>query len=285
MSSVENDALLPGAAILVGIKGRRAMRLNGAILAVGAILLGIVGLAFGDFALQWQPVPKGLPARETLALVSGAALLAAGSALLWRRSAFYGAVALAIMYGLWSFALKTPKLIAKPLEILSWLGFTETLAMAAGALTLAALTLPKGVAEARMRLTARIAFGLSQPVFGVSHFAYATFTAAMVPTWIPPGGMFWAYATGVAHIAGGLAILSGVQARLAATLLTLMYAGFALLLHAPRVAATPTAHIEWVMLGIATSMCGAAFAIRAGLDPDSKPWGFLDRRTRAAGSF
>lgn len=258
------------------------MRLNGVIYAAGAIGLGLAGLAFGDFALQWQPVPKSLPARETLSATSGLALLAAGSALLWRRSARIGGLALAIMYGLWSFALKTPTLVARPLEMVSWLGFAETLAMAAGGLTLAALTLPKGRTEARMRLTARIAFGLCQPVFGLSHFAYAAFTAAMVPAWIPPGGLFWAWATGVAHIAGGLAILSGVQARLAATLLTVMYAGFALLLHAPRAAAAPTAHIEWVMLGIATSMCGTAWAIRAGLDPAARPWGFLDRRKPAA---
>lgn len=254
------------------------MRSGGVVYAIGAIGLGLVGLAFSDFALQWQPVPQGVPARQALSVVSGLALLAAGSAMFWKRSALFGALALAIMYGLWSFALKTPALIARPLEMVSWLGFTETLAMAAGGLMLAALTLPEGVVETRMRLTARVAFGLCPPVFGLSHFAYAGFTAAMVPAWIPPGGLFWAWATGVAHIAGGLAILSGVQARLAATLLAIMYAGFALLLHAPRVAAAPTVHIEWVMLGIATSLSGAAWAIRAGLDPEAKPWGFLDRR-------
>lgn len=258
------------------------MRLNGMIYAVGAIGLGLVGLAFGDFALQWQPVPKGLPAREALSMVSALALLAAGLALLWKRSALYGALALAVMYGLWSFVLKTPKLIARPLEMLSWLAFSETLALASGGLMLAVLTLPPGRVEARLRLCARVAFGLCAPVFGLSHFVYAGFTAAMVPAWIPPGGLFWALATGVAHIAGGVAILSGVQARLAATLLTVMYAGFALLLHAPRVAAAPTAHIEWVMLGIATSMAGAAWAIRAGLDPAASPWGVLDRREKVA---
>jgi uncharacterized membrane protein YphA (DoxX/SURF4 family) len=257
------------------------MRWNGAMYAAGAIGLGLAGLAFGDFALQWQPVPKGVPAREMLSAISALTLLAAGAALLWRRSALCGALALAIMYGLWSFALKTHTLMARPLDMVSWLGFAETLAMAAGGLMLAALTLPSGIAGTRMRLSARIAFGLCQPVFGLSHFAYAGFTAAMVPAWIPPGGLFWAWATGVAHIAGGLAILSGVKARLAATLLTIMYAGFALLLHAPRVAAAPAAHIEWVMLGVATSICGAAWAIRAGLDPAARPWGFLDRREPA----
>lgn len=255
---------------------------NGAILAIGAVGLGLIGLIFGDFALQWQPVPQGIPARRALALVSGGALLAAGLALFWRRSATAGALALAVMYGLWSVVLKGPNLVARPLEVISWLAFTETLAMSMGALTLAALTLPEGALRSRIELAARTAFGVCPVVFGVAHFAYAGFTAAMVPAWIPPGGMFWALATGVAHIAGGLAILSRVQARLAATLLAAMYGGFALLLHAPRVAAAPTAHIEWIMLGIATSLSGAAWAIRAGMDPAASPWGFLDRRARAA---
>lgn len=247
------------------------MRRDGAVFAVGAIGLGLIGLTSGDFALQWQPVPPGIPARHALALISGVALLASGAALFWRRSAGAGALALAVMYGLWSLLLKTPNLFAQPLQVISWLGFAETLAMAMGGLTLAALTLPQGPVESRTRLAARMIFGVCPVIFGISHFAYPGFTAAMVPAWLPPGGLFWAYATGAAHVAGGLAILSGVQARLAATLLAVMYGGFAVLLHAPRVVAAPTAHIEWIMLGIATSLSGAAWAIRAGMDPVRKP--------------
>jgi uncharacterized membrane protein YphA (DoxX/SURF4 family) len=154
--------------------------------------------------------------------------------------------------------------------------------MSMGALTLAALSPPEGPLRSRVRLAARIIFGACPVVFGISHFAYAGFTAAMVPAWIPPGGMFWAYATGVAHVAGGLAILARIQARLAATLLAAMYGGFALLLHAPRVVAAPTAHIEWIMLAIATSLSGAAWAIRAGMDPAASSWGILDRREKIA---
>lgn len=57
-----------------------------------------------------------------------------------------------------------------------------------------------------------------------------------------------------------------------------LYDGFALLLHAPRAVAAPTAPIECVIPGIASSMRGAAFAIRAGLVPDAKPRGFLYRK-------
>jgi hypothetical protein len=37
-------------------------------------------------------------------------------------------------------------------------------------------------------------------------------TAPLVPKWLPPSQELWAYATGVDHIAAGVAILTGVQA-------------------------------------------------------------------------
>jgi uncharacterized membrane protein YphA (DoxX/SURF4 family) len=58
-------------------------------------------------------------------------------------------------------------------------------------------------------------------------------TAPLVPKWLPPSGEFWGYATGIAHIAAGLAIISRVQARLAAILLTVMYASWTPLVHVP----------------------------------------------------
>lgn len=256
------------------------MRVNGAIYAAGAIGLGLIGLAFGDFALQWQPVSQDIPARRALALISGAVLLISGAAVLWPRSTRAGALALAVMYGLWSIVLKGPNLIAHPLVALSWLAISETLAMAAGGVMLGALTLPEGPLQSRLRLAARLIFGVCTPLFGLSHFAYAEATAGMVPDWIPGDGLFWAYVTGTAHIVGGVAVLISVQARLAATLLAAMYGSFALLVHAPRVAAAPTTHIEWIMLAIATSLSGAAWAIRAGMDPAANPWGVLARNEK-----
>jgi len=56
-------------------------------------------------------------------------------------------------------------------------------------------------------------------------------TSPLVPKWLPPTQEFWAYATGFGHIAAGVAILTGVQARLAAILLTAMFASFTPLVH------------------------------------------------------
>ena len=35
--------------------------LQTALYALGAILLGVVGIAFHDFAMQWQAVPESIP--------------------------------------------------------------------------------------------------------------------------------------------------------------------------------------------------------------------------------
>jgi hypothetical protein len=41
-----------------------------------------------------------------------------------------------------------------------------------------------------------------------------------------------------------------------------MMALFVLLVHIPRVAAAPGDHLEWIMLGVALSLSGSAWAIR-----------------------
>src|SRR5690606_1245936 len=82
------------------------------------------------------------------------------------------------------------------------------------------------VRAARLAQAGRTIFGVCALFFGGAHFVYLNLTAPLVPEWLPPSQTFWAYATGAAHIAAGLAILTGVQARRAAILLTIMFASF-----------------------------------------------------------
>ena len=46
-------------------------------------------------------------------------------------------------------------------------------------------------------------------LFGGAHFFYMNLTTPLVPSWLPPSQIFWGYATGIAHIAAGFAILTG----------------------------------------------------------------------------
>lgn len=228
------------------------------IYGLGAIGLGVLGFVVGDFALQWQPVAKGVPGREALAYVSAALLLAGGAGAVWSRTAAWGALALGVMYGVWVVVLHMPNALTnRPNDLAAWNAVAEALALALGGLAGWGIAHRPDWAERAGRL-----FGLCPVIFGLAHFGYAAFTASMVPGWLP-APLFFAYLTGACHMAGGLALIAGVLPRLAATLLAAMYATFALVLHLPRVIAAPGERIEWTMLFIAVSLTGAAWIVRS----------------------
>jgi uncharacterized membrane protein len=236
------------------------MNSNALPYALGAILLGAVAIWFHDFALQWQPVPAGFPLRVPLAYVSGALLILGGVAVLGKSFARAGALLLACAYGLWLLILHGPILVSKPGDLGTWNGVAEVAFMIAGAVTLYAAA--SGTPSAKFQHGVCLAAGFSALVFGATHFKYAEFTAGMVPAWLPPSQIFWAFVTGAGHVAAGLSLVSGIKASLGATLLAIMMALFVLLVHIPRVAAAPGEHAEWIMLGVALSLSGSAWAIR-----------------------
>jgi uncharacterized membrane protein YphA (DoxX/SURF4 family) len=86
-------------------------------------------------------------------------------------------------------------------------------------------------------------------------------TVPLVPKWLPPSQEFWAYATGIGHIAAGVAILTGVQARLAAILLTTMFAAFTPLVHVPLLLADPSSHTNWSENALNIALTGAAWVV------------------------
>jgi uncharacterized membrane protein YphA (DoxX/SURF4 family) len=227
-------------------------------LALSMLGLGLLGFVTGDFALNWQPVPEWVPGRTALAYVTAALFWALGAGLLVDRYKYSFAVASAAAFALWAVLLHGPGVVKDPLSILPWLGFTERLEVAAGALMLAASQVPGTLFARRAMLVGRISFGACLPIFGLSHWAYAQFTADMIPAFIP-AHLFWAYFTGAAHFAAGVAILTSMLTRLAAMLFAAMVSGFVLLLHTPRVIHDPGSRAEWTMLVIATSIAAAAW--------------------------
>ena len=65
----------------------------------------------------------------------------------------------------------------------------------------------------------------------------------------------------VGHIGAGVAILTGVQARLAAILLTAMYASVTLLVHGPMLLADPSSHMIWSENALNLVLVGAAWVV------------------------
>jgi len=236
------------------------MNKNSALYAFGAIALGIIGFVFHDFARQWQAVPDGIPMRMTFVYLSALLLLVGGAALLVRRTERLGALLLAGFYGLWVVAFHLPNAVASWKHIGVWNGPAEITYLTMGAVAL--LAAHAGQMRRTLALLARVLAGVSAAVFGFAHFNYIDFTATMVPAWIPPSQVFWAWATGAGHLAAGVALVSGIQARLAVTLHAVMMGSFVLFVHIPRVLASPEKHEEWIMLAVSSALTGSALLIR-----------------------
>jgi uncharacterized membrane protein YphA (DoxX/SURF4 family) len=248
------------------LDGMFARRVSVRIYGLAAVVLGLEGLVWGDFAVVWQPQPNSVPGRSALAYAVAVAPLLAGLAIQWQRAAGRGALALTVLYGLAVIVLDVPRVIAHPSEFISWYGVAEPLALAAGGLLAYAYCaqLEPTPAE-RVSKIGRLVFGACLLVFGSAHLFYLGYTAKMVPAWLPPGQTFWAYATAAGHFAAGIAILSGVYARTAAMLLTAMFIVFGILLHAPTIFINPHSHFNWAENAINFALIGSAWVIAASL--------------------
>ncbi|MGB6384627.1 MAG: DoxX family membrane protein [Terriglobales bacterium] len=232
------------------------------VYGLGVMALGIASLAFGNFD-PGQPVPKNFPARTVLAYAAGVFMVVAAAAVEWRRTAARGAAALSIYYGLFVVILMYGRLLLKYYAVY---GIYEEIAMqlaiAVGALIIYANT--AGIDEAlaaRLTRLGRLMFGVCVLVFGGAHFVYMNLTAPLVPKWLPPTQQFWGYVTGVCFIAAGIAILTGVQARLAAILLTAMLASFGLLANGPVLLANHSTHFNWSESAVNLAVVGAAWVV------------------------
>ena len=243
-----------------------ARRVSVRIYGLAAVVLGLVGLVWGDFAVVWQPVPNGAPGRTALAYAVAIAPLLAGLAIQWQRAAGPGALALTVLYSLGVILLDVPRVIAHPFVFVTWYGVAEELALVAGGLVAYAYCarLEPATAE-RLSKIGRLIFGICLIVFGMAHLFYLAHTAELVPAWLPPGQTFWAYATAAGHFAAGIAILSGIYARPAAILLTAMFVVFGILVHAPTIFIDPHTHFNWAENAINFALIGSAWVIAASI--------------------
>jgi len=249
-----------------------ALALGSRVYGLGVMALAIVCLAWGDFD-PGQPVGARFPDRTALAYAAAVFMLVAGAAVEWRRTAAWGAAALAAYYALVVVILMNGRvMLAHPAEFGAYSGGAEQLAIAAGGLIVYAAHAPIDSAlAARLTRIGQLAFGVCALLFGGAHFVYLNLTVPLVPAWLPPSQTFWAYATGVGQIAAGVAILTGVQARLAAMLLTAMYASFTPLVHLPLLLADPSSHTNWSENALNLALIGVAWVVADSLARPSRP--------------
>ena len=259
---------------------KKSMAFGWCVYGLGVMALGAVCLAFGDFH-PGQPVPKDFPARTALAYTIAAFMLVAGAAVEWRRARVWAAAALAAYFTIVVVVLMNGRvLLGHYAEYGPYESIAIELAIAVGGLLVYAGSAPIDAAlAARLMRLGQVTFGICALVFGGAHFVYMNLTAPLVPKWLPPSQEFWGYATGIFHIAGGLAILTGVQARLAAVLLTTMFGAFTPLVHLPMLLADPSNHWIWNENAVNIALTGAAWVVadslaRQGQRSSDVPAGF-----------
>jgi hypothetical protein len=111
----------------------RIASIGDAVFALTLVALGILGLIKGNFTPVWEPVPKGIPAREGLVYLCALISVACGTGLLWRRTAALAARVLLAYLVLWLLLFRVPDLFLAPAVEGSWSGGGETAVIVAGA--------------------------------------------------------------------------------------------------------------------------------------------------------
>jgi uncharacterized membrane protein len=238
-----------------------------AAFAAVMIALGIQGLIHGQLTAVWQPVPKGVPAREALVYLCALISLASGIGLLFRRTAATAARVLLGFLLLWSLLFRVPVIVRAPTAFAPWDGSAETAVMVAGAWVLYAwfandwdrqhVGFATGASGIRI---ARVLYGLAMLPFGLAHFIYVKETAALVPGWFG-AHLAWAYVTGAAFLAAGVAVLLGICARLAASLSALQIGLFTLLVWVPILAAGSKDAYQWSEFAVSSALTAGAWVV------------------------
>ncbi len=219
----------------VGVNGVGRFVFGGAALA-----LGIAGLVLNDQLISnWQ-----LPDAAAFIVVTSVAQIIGGAAMLFRKTSRLGASILGVVYLLFSLTF-VPDIVAEPRVYASWGNVFYQLALVAGAVVAYGLASPSRPRMTNLCRGAVILFGLCNISFAIEQVEFLARSVSLVPSWIPPNGMFWAIATTVAFGLAGIALVVRFQALLASRLLGLMLAIFGVTIWIPILIAQPKTHSNW----------------------------------------
>ncbi|MGA9852675.1 MAG: hypothetical protein WBR15_07065 [Gammaproteobacteria bacterium] len=221
---------------------------------------------------ELEPVPSWIHAQVILANLTGFFLVAVSIGMAINKLTRLAAISLGVMLLLWVLLLHLPLLVPHPAPDLSFA--FETLALSSVSWTLATDASPDTNAMTRWNAAiqhlanlGRYGFGISLLAFCAVNFIYHDFIAGMIPAWIP-AHQFWAYFTGIASLAAGISILTGVQARLALILLGIMYGSWVLVIHIPYVATHPHERGMWTDMFITLALSGGAWFLAGSVPVD-----------------
>jgi uncharacterized membrane protein YphA (DoxX/SURF4 family) len=229
------------------------------LFAIAICAFGAQALLYGHFSAGLPPWPPWTPGEPLVTYVLGVALILCGVCCVVPAFARQAALGVAVLFGIGALlhAGHVPQMISDGTERTQ---FLEPLALGAAALVLYGALEVRRLRAGGLELAGRYVFALCLIVFGVQHYEYASFIASLIPAWMP-GRLVLAYFTGSAFIAAGVAIATGLFARLGAALIGLMFFLWVLVLHGPRVSNALHNGDEWSSLFVALGMAGASWIV------------------------
>jgi uncharacterized membrane protein len=225
------------------------------VYGLASAIAGLFDFIWGGFDAEHQPIQAwgdNIPGVKIYAYITAIWMVAGGLAILWRRSAWAGAAALAGIYFIFTM-FWLPRFytaphylgIRLPVYVGVFAGFgSQLIVCAAGALVYASLA-KRGSLWPRTVLAARWIFGICSIDFGLEHLMEVHRNIIYVPRWMPLGQEFWVILTGICFVLAGLAILTGILDALAAWLLGLQFLAFNLVILPSYILADPHDHGAW----------------------------------------
>lgn len=239
--------------------------LGSLLVALAFMIFGIAHFVFQKFVTgRPQPWPASLPGEQLIAYLSGVLFFASGIAVLIRKGWQFLFVA-GMLILLWC-ALPDFYLLIVRLDYGALLTQTNKALSIGGCALAMAWRLnqkSKNILLVKAMTAERYLLGVFLFTAGIQHFIFAEFVQQLVPAWIP-GRLFWTYFAGVALVAGGLGLITGMKAKLASTLSGFMVFIWVFTLHIPRAISLNDAN-EWTAVGEATLVSGMLLVIAADL--------------------
>jgi hypothetical protein len=232
-------------------------------LRLGRYVYGLGGIAFGVITLIWHQIDAlgNISHPGILVYSVGVAELIGGLAIQWQKTVRFGALALSAIFSIFAIYW-IPQIVKTPLIFGTWGNFGEQFSIVAGGVIVVASTLRSDpVRAATIARAAYGSFGICVISYAFYQFFYLTYTAELVPKWIPPGQMFWAIATTVAFALAAVALLSGRLALLASRLLTATLILFGLLVWLPLVFSDPQKMSNWTEFAATLGMAASSWIV------------------------
>jgi uncharacterized membrane protein YphA (DoxX/SURF4 family) len=210
------------------------------VFGIASIALGIANLALHDqLTSDWT-----LPGDAVFLVVASLAQIAGGIAIQFRKTERLGAVVLGSVYLIFAITF-VPSIVAQPGAYYTWGEVFYRLASVCGAAVAYCMAAPSTPNAKTICKTSVVLQGLCYVSFAIEQVEYLARTSDLVPKWIPPNGMFWAWATTVAFGLAGISLVTGFKALLASRLTTLMLVIFGVAIWIPTLIADPKTHSNW----------------------------------------